>query len=82
MSAPDKTSQEGNECRGKSPEVPFHKITSPYSYFEQFEFLRKFSKKQNMIKKNYQLNWTKKFVDKAHQCFVFLPIKPKFKFAL
>ena len=21
-------------CKGKSPEVPFHGITSPYSYFE------------------------------------------------
>ena len=67
---------------GKSPEVPFHRITSSYSYFEEFEFLRQFSKKQNMIKKKYQLNRNKKFVDKAQQCFAFLHIKPKFKFAV
>ena len=36
-------------AEGKSPEVPFHGITSRYNYFE---FLRQFSKKQNMIKKN------------------------------
>jgi len=35
--------------------------------FEGFEFLRQFSYKQNMIKKNYQLNRTEKFVDKAQQ---------------
>jgi hypothetical protein len=73
-----------NEIRSKdkSPEVPFHKITSSYSYFEEFEFLRQFSKKQNMIKKKYQLNRTEKFVDKAQQCFAFLHIKQKFKFAV
>jgi hypothetical protein len=49
---------------------------------KQSEFLRQFSKKQNMIKKNYQLNRNKKFVDKAKQCFAFLQIKPKFKFAV
>ena len=48
--------------------------------FEGFEFLRQFSYKQNMIKKNYQLNRHKKFVDKAQQCFALLHIKPKFKF--
>ena len=48
--------------KGKSPEVPFHGITFPYSYFE---FLRQFSKKQNMIKKKYHLKRNKKFVDKA-----------------
>ena len=37
-------------------EVPFHRITSSYSYFEEFEFLRKFSKKQNMTEKN--ISWT------------------------
>ena len=42
------------------PEVPF-RITSSYSYFEEFEFLRQFSKKQNMIKKKYQLNRNEKF---------------------
>ena len=40
----------------KSPEVRFHRITLSYSYFEEFEFLRQFSKKQNMIKKN--ISWT------------------------
>jgi hypothetical protein len=57
--------------KDKSPEVPFHIITSSYSYFEEF------SKKQNMIKKKHQLNRNEKFVDKA-----FLHIKPKFKFAV
>ena len=28
------------------------------------------------------ISWTEKFVDKAQQCFAFLPIKPKFKFAV
>jgi hypothetical protein len=41
-----------------------------------------FSKKQNMIKKIYQLNRNEKFVDKAQQCFAFLHIKSKFKFAI
>ena len=36
-----------------------------------FEFFRQFIRKQNMIKKNYQLNRKKKFVDKAQQCFAF-----------
>jgi hypothetical protein len=31
---------------------------------------------------NYQLNRNKKFVDKAQQCFAFIHIKPKFKFAV
>ena len=68
--------------KDKSPEVPFHSITSSYSYLEEFEFLRQFSKEQNMIKKEYQLNRNEKFVDKAQQCFAFLHIKPKFKFAV
>ena len=68
-------------CKGKSPEVPFHRISLSYRYFEEFEFLRQFSKKQNMIKKKYLLNRNEKFVDKAQQCFAFLHIKPKFKFA-
>ena len=67
--------------KDKSPEVPFHRITSSYSYFEEFEFLRQFSKKQNTIKKKYQLNRNEKFVDKAQQCFAFLQIKLKFKFS-
>ena len=57
--------------KDKSPEVPFRRITSSYSYFEEFEFLRQFTKKQNMMKKKYQLNRNKKFVDKAQQCFAF-----------
>ena len=32
-----------------------------------------------MIKKNYQLNRNKKFVDKAQQCFAFLHIRPVFQ---
>ena len=31
-------------CKGKSPGVPFHGITSQYSYFKKSEFLRPFSK--------------------------------------
>ena len=68
--------------KDKSPEVPFHRITSSYSYFEEFEFLPQFSMKQNMTKKKFQLNRNEKFVDKAQQCFAFLHIKPKFKFAV
>ena len=30
--------------KGKSPGVPFHGVTSQYSYFTKFEFLRSFSK--------------------------------------
>ena len=30
--------------KGKSPGVPFHGITSQYSYLKKFEFLRPFSK--------------------------------------
>ena len=30
--------------KDKSPKVPFHRITSSYSYFEEFEFLSQFSK--------------------------------------
>ena len=43
-----------------SQEVQFHRITLSYSYFEEFEFLRQISKKQNMIKKTYQLNRNEK----------------------
>ena len=68
--------------KGKSPEVPFHEITSSYSYFEVIWIFAPIQKKQNMIKKNYQLNRNKKFVDKAQQCFAFLHKKPKFKFAV
>ena len=35
-----------------------------------------------MIKTNYQQNRNNNFVDEAQQCFAFLHIKPKFKFAL
>ena len=61
----------------KSSEVPFLRITLSYSYFEEFEFLHQFSKKQNMIKKKYQLNRNKKFVDKAQQYFAFLTHQAK-----
>ena len=54
-----------NFFKDKSPEVPFHGITSSYSYFEEFEFFCQFSKKQNMIKKKYQLNRYENFVDKT-----------------
>jgi hypothetical protein len=37
---------------------------------------------RQLSKKNYQLNRNEKFVDKARQCFAFLQIKPKFKFAV
>ena len=66
----------------KSPKFPFQGITLSYSYFEEFKCLRQFSKKQNMIKKKNELNKNEKSVDKAPQCFDFLHIKPKFKFAL
>ena len=59
--------------------VPFIELS--YSYFEEFEFLRQFSKKQTKIKKKYQLNRNETFVDNAQQCFAFLQIKFKFKFA-
>jgi hypothetical protein len=49
---------------------------------KKFEFLHQFSKKQNMIKKNYQLNKNEKFIYKAQQCFAFIHIKPKVKFAV
>jgi hypothetical protein len=35
-----------------------------------------------MMKEKYQLNRNEKFVDKAKQCFAFLQIKPRFKFAV
>jgi hypothetical protein len=57
------------DFKDKYPEVPFHGITFSCSYFEEFDFLRQFIKKQNMIKKKHQLNKKEKFVDKAHQCF-------------
>jgi hypothetical protein len=70
------------EFKDKSPEVPFHRITLSYSYSEEFDFLHQFSKKQNMIKKKYQLNRNEKFVGKAQQRFAFLHINPKFKFTV
>ena len=59
--------------KDKSPVVPFYGITLPYSYFEEILI---FAPIQQEAKHNQQ-NGTKKFVDKA-----FLPIKPKFKFAV
>ena len=52
-----------NSSKDKFSEVPFHRITSSYSYFEEFDFFCQFSKKQNM--KKYPLNRNEKFVDKA-----------------
>ena len=46
--------------KDKSPEVLFLRIASSYSQSEKLEFLRQFCKKQNMIKKKYQLNRNKK----------------------
>ena len=65
--------------KGKSPEILCHENTAILKWFE---FLRQFSKKQTMIKKNDQLNRNKKFVDKSQQYFAFLHIKPKFRFAV
>ena len=64
--------------KDKSLKVPFHRLTLSYSYYEEFEFLCQFSKKQNMTKKKYQ-NRNEKFVDKAksQQYFAFLHIRPK-----
>ena len=39
----------GTNSKDKSPKVPFHRITLSYSYFEESDFSRQFSKKQNMI---------------------------------
>ena len=65
--------------KGKSPVVPFHHTV----ILKKFKkVLRQFMKKQNMIKKNYRLNRSKKFVEKAQQCFAFVHINPKFKFAV
>ena len=64
------------------PQFRFMESLRHTAILKKFEFLRQFSKKQNMIKKNYQLNRNEKFVDKAQQCFAFLHIKPKFKFAV
>ena len=68
--------------KGKSPKVPFHGITLSYRYFEVIWYFCQFSKKQNMITENYQLNRNEKFVDNAQECFAFLHIKAKFKFAV
>ena len=57
-------------------------FTSPYSCFEEIWIFAPIKQEQNMMKKNYQLNWTEKFVDKAQVYFAFLPIKPTFKFAV
>ena len=65
---------------GKSLKVPIHGITSPYSYFE---VIWRFAPIQQEAKHDLeQLNRNEKFVDKAHQCFAYSHIKPKFKFAV
>ena len=38
--------ENANVTKEKSPEVPFHRITSSYSYFEDFEFLHQFIKQE------------------------------------
>ena len=57
-------------CKDKSPEVPFHGITSPYSYFEVIWIFAPIQQEKKPKK------------HKAQQCFAFLHIKPKFKFAV
>ena len=57
--------------KDKFPEVPFHRITPSYSYFEEFEFLRQFSKEQNMIKKKYQLNRNENLLTKPDNVLPF-----------
>ena len=69
--------------KDKSPEVPFHGITSPYRYFEVIWIFAPIQQEANHDQEiNYQLNRNEKFVDKAQQFFAFLHIKPKFKFAV
>ena len=65
--------------KGKSPEVLFHGITSPYSYFEMILNFAPIHQEAKHDQENYQLTWTEKFFDKAQQVFAFLHIKPKFK---
>ena len=53
------------------------------TYFEEiliFAPIQKEATHEN--KKNYQVNWTEKFADKAKQCFAFLANKPKVKLAV
>ena len=68
--------------KANPPKFRFMESLHHTAILKYFEFLRQFNKKQNMIKKNYQLNRNEKFVDKAQQCFAFLLIKPKFKFTV
>ena len=67
--------------KGYSPENPFHRITSSYSILMNLNFCANSARSKTRAKKN-QLNRNEKFVDKAQQCFAFLHIKPKFKFAV
>ena len=64
--------------KGKSPEVLFHGITSSYS---NFEVILIFAPIQHEAKHD-QLNRNEKIADKVRQCYDFLQIKPKFKFAV
>ena len=64
------------------PKFRFIESLRHTAILKNLNFSRQFIKKQNMIKKKHQLNRNEKFVDKAQQYFVFLDIKPKFKFAV
>ena len=63
--------------KGKSPVVPFHGITLPYSYFEEIWIFAQMQQeaKHDQEKISAEQKW------KAQQSFAFLHIKPKFKFA-
>ena len=39
----------GRNSKDKSPEVPFHRISSSYSYLEEFEFLRQEARMQEKM---------------------------------
>ena len=56
-------------------------ITSPSAILKYFEFLRANSARSKTWSRK-TISWTEKFVDKAQQCFAFLHIKPKPKFAV
>ena len=62
-----------NFCPDKGPQTA--------TYFEK---KKKCINSESLLGSHFaldQLNWTEKFVDSAQQCFAFLHMKPKFKFA-
>ena len=78
------SAQIGFSFKGKSPKVPFHEIilfchTAILKYV--IWIFVPIQLKQNMMKKNYQLDRNEKFVDKAHQCLQ-IKLGPKFKYAV